>query len=128
MDIICAVCAEPWDARGMHYTTSDLDAEKFHDLLNGWGCPCCRQKGVNKHDLTWQPDPAAIEAWARSVARASEGTVCEFELEPCFLQYRLLLSQGVSRIEAAVTCRDNPVITYAMIGAPEEDTGCPPTT
>lgn len=41
MDLICAVCAEPWDSFGVHSGEGDLSPQEYRELVLGRGCPEC---------------------------------------------------------------------------------------
>ncbi|MBY6093816.1 hypothetical protein [Ferrimonas balearica] len=119
MDIICAICGEPWHTRGLNYTNSDLNEFDFYDLVNGAKCPCCAEnlEGIHRLDPGFVLEPLTVEAWRETVAKASEGLFEADELAPVIEQHKELIAGGYNAIEALCCKSVEYRITFQMIGA-----------
>jgi hypothetical protein len=108
-DIICAKCAEPWDAAGVR-DASDMSRRENDRFLKGEGCPCCNfgercsacdGSGIEYPEHPYRcktcNDKAYVLAW--SPQRAARG----FKAGELYTGYH----PSVRHIDASV--HDNPV-------------------
>ncbi len=121
MNFHCAICNEPWDCRGTHFSNSDLDEIDFLYLLNGYGCPCCAANGVRLTlERNYEPNEEYISQWRSDVDRVSEGLHSFFDGDPFQVQvdvYRRNNPQApVTRAIDFVETQGDLPFTYAEIG------------
>lgn len=57
MDLICTICAEPWDAWGVNH--GDMRRWEARLFKQGAGCPCC--EGIKPSNMTEDESLAALQ-------------------------------------------------------------------